>query len=211
MFHVHDPFKELTVQLVGTPTPTNATVTLVSASDGSFYFEPAGAERQWFWCSLPVPCLRQRRCWPGLAAACSAAVTATFNITGPDLWFIDDTDAAGCGVNCNGTRSKPLVGFNNAALTGRGNGDRIFVFTGTYGTGLTLFTNEHLIGQGHPAPSIRARCDGARQRYARYQTRARRHPTTVERHGHGRGKQPVRGLNIVTTARPASPAARSRA
>ena len=144
----HDPFSELTVQLVGTPTPTNATVTLVSASDGSFYFEPPGGLSGNGSASFQFRVCDNGDVGLGLAAACSAAVTATFNITGPDLWFIDDTDAAGCGVNCNGTRSKPLVGLNNAALTGRGNGDRIFVFTGTYGTGLTLLTNEHLIGQG---------------------------------------------------------------
>ena len=121
--------------------------------------------------------------------------TVTFNITGPDLWFVDDSAAAGG----TGRLTDPFDCVADLPA-GRGNGNRIFVFTGTYGTGHNVFTNEHLIGHGASGRlRYRARCDGARQRYARYQTRARRRPTAIELHGRygpAGGGSTVRGLNI---------------
>jgi large repetitive protein len=142
---VDDAFGELTVELVGAPTPSTATVTQLSATDGSFYFEPPGgftgaASFQFRICDDNV----------GDPNQCSTATTATVNVGGAELWFIDDTDASGCGVNCNGSRNKPLVGLNNAnaGYVGRGTGDRIFVFSGAYGSGHTFAASERLVGQG---------------------------------------------------------------
>ena len=80
---------------------------------------------------------------PTPPAVCSAPATVSFNVTGPDLWFVDDSAAAGG----TGRLTDPF-GTLASLPADRGNGDRIFVFTGTYGTGLTLLTSEHLIGQG---------------------------------------------------------------
>ncbi|HYI11946.1 MAG TPA: tandem-95 repeat protein, partial [Thermoanaerobaculia bacterium] len=148
----HDPVSELTVELVGTPTPANATVTVTNATDGSFYFEPTGGLS-----GVGSASFQFRVCDNGdvglsLAAECSAAQTVTFNINGPDLWFVDDTDAAGCTVNCNGSRTKPYPSLASlpAGFAARGTGDRIFLFSGTYaaGAGHTFNASEHLVGQG---------------------------------------------------------------
>jgi hypothetical protein len=146
----HDPFSELTVQIVaGTVTPTGSTLTLLDASDGSFYYEPRGGVSGNGSGSFQFQVCDNGDVGLALAPTCSAAQTVTFNITGPDLWFVDDTDAAGCGIACNGSRTKPLVGLNNvnANFTARGTGDRIFAFSGTYNHGFTLATSEVLIGQ----------------------------------------------------------------
>jgi VCBS repeat-containing protein len=146
----HDPFSELTVQIVGgSVSPVGSTVTLIDANDGSFYFEPRGGVSGNGSASFQYQVCDNGDVGLGLAPACSSATTVTFNITGPDLWFVDDTDAAGCGVNCNGSRTKPLVGLNNANVnfTGRGTADKIFVFSGTYNHGHTMAVSELLVGQ----------------------------------------------------------------
>jgi VCBS repeat-containing protein len=146
----HDPFSELTVQIVaGSVVPTGSTLTLIDASDGSFYFEPRGGVSGVGSGSFQFQVCDDGSVPLGLAPACSVATTVTFNITGPDLWFVDDTDASGCGVNCNGSRTKPLVGLNNvnANYTARGTGDKVFVFSGTYNHGHTFAASEQLIGQ----------------------------------------------------------------
>jgi VCBS repeat-containing protein len=146
----HDPFSELTVQIVtGTLTPVGSTLTLIDATDGSFYFEPRGGVSGNGSGSFQFQVCDNGDVGLGLAAACSTATTVTFNITGPDLWFVDDTDAAGCGVTCNGARTKPLVGLNNANanFAGRGTGDTIFAFSGTYNHGHTMAASEQLVGQ----------------------------------------------------------------
>lgn len=77
---------------------------------------------------------------PDGPSLCDTA-TVTFNISGPDLWFVQQ------GASGTGRLTDPL-GSLASLPAGRGTGDRIFVFTGTYGTGHTLLTNEQLIGQG---------------------------------------------------------------
>jgi len=72
---------------------------------------------------------------------CSAPATVSFTVTGPELWFVQQ------GASGTGRLTDPF-GTLASLPAGRGSGDRIFVFTGTYGTGLTVLTNEHLIGQG---------------------------------------------------------------
>jgi VCBS repeat-containing protein len=144
----HDPYSELTVQIVGgTLSPANATLTLIDASTGAFYFEPPGGLSGSAAASFQYQVCDNGDVGLGLAAQCSDPATVQFTITGTDTWFVDDTDAAGCGVTCNGARTKPLVGLNNAALATRGTGDRIFAFSGTYNHGFTMAASERLIGQ----------------------------------------------------------------
>ena len=145
----HDPFSELTVQIVAGSVTAGCTLELQDATDGSFRFEPRGGLSGNGSASFQFQVCDNGDVGLGLAAACSAAQTVTFNITGPDLWFVDDTDAAGCGAGYNGSRTKPLVGLNNsnANFTGRGTGDRIFAFSGTYNHGFTFAASERLIGQ----------------------------------------------------------------
>ena len=145
---LHDPFSELTVQIVGgTLSPANATLTLIDASTGAFYFEPPGGLSGTGVASFQYKVCDNGDATLGLAALCSDPATVQFTITGTDTWFVDDTDAAGCGVSCNGSRTKPLVGLNNALLAARGTGDRIFAFSGTYTHGFTMAASERLIGQ----------------------------------------------------------------
>ncbi|MGH8564420.1 MAG: tandem-95 repeat protein [Gammaproteobacteria bacterium] len=137
---VDDPFGDLAVNATfGNITPAAATITLTDAATGTFtYNPPAGhsgaASFQFQVCDdgAPTP-----------PAMCSAATTVSFNVTGPDLWFVDTTAGAGG----TGRRTDPFDALSDLPAA-RGNGDRIFVFTGTYGTGQTLLTSEHLIGQG---------------------------------------------------------------
>ncbi|HEX7151336.1 MAG TPA: cadherin domain-containing protein [Thermoanaerobaculia bacterium] len=145
----HDPYSELTVQIVGgTLSPANATLTLIDASTGAFYFEPPGG----IGADDTAPSFQYQVCdngdvTLGLAAQCSDPATVQVVLTGADTWFVDDTDAAGCGISCNGARTKPLVGLNSVALAGRGTGDRVFAFSGTYNHGFTMAASERLIGQ----------------------------------------------------------------
>ncbi|HYH07456.1 MAG TPA: cadherin domain-containing protein [Thermoanaerobaculia bacterium] len=144
----HDPYSELTVQLVaGSISPANSTVTLIDASTGAFYFEPPGGLSGSAAASFQYRVCDNGSASLGLAAECSDPATVQFTITGTDTWFVDDLDAAGCGVACNGSRTKPLVGLNHVALTTRGTGDRVFAFSGTYNHGFTMAANERLIGQ----------------------------------------------------------------
>jgi VCBS repeat-containing protein len=144
----HDLYSELTVQIVGgSLSPANATLTLIDASTGAFYFEPPGGLSGSGAASFQYQVCDNGSVTLGLAAQCSDPATVQFTITGTDTWFVDDTDAAGCGVTCNGARTKPLVGLNNATLAARGTGDRVFAFSGTYNHGFTMAASERLIGQ----------------------------------------------------------------
>ncbi len=136
---VDDPFGDLVVNASFSGiTPAGATIVLTDATTGTFtYNPPAGfsgaASFQFQVCDdgIPTP-----------PAMCSALTTVSFTITGPDLWFVDDSAGAGG----TGRLTDPFDALSDLP-GGRGPGDRIFVFTGTYG-GHTLLTNEQLIGQG---------------------------------------------------------------
>ena len=143
---VDDPIGDLSAQLVaGSALPAGTVVTLVNASDGSFRYDPPGGYSgpgsfQFQICDDGVPTAPQQ---------CSAPTTVTFSITGPELYFVDDSAAAGG----DGGRNDPfdsLVDIPGA----RGNGDRIYVFSGDYVTAHTLNADEHLIGQGHTGSSF---------------------------------------------------------
>ncbi|MGH8491341.1 MAG: tandem-95 repeat protein [Gammaproteobacteria bacterium] len=137
---VDDPFGDLAVSASFTSiTPAGATIVLSDAATGTFTYNPqagfsGAASFQFQVCDDGIPTA---------PAMCSALTTVSFTITGPDLWFVDDSAGAGG----TGRLTDPFDALSDLA-GGRGTGDRIFVFTGTYGTGHTLLTNEQLIGQG---------------------------------------------------------------
>jgi hypothetical protein len=75
-----------------------------------------------------------------------APVTATVVVSGPRVWFVDNSGPAGLG-----TLSSPLNTMGSGAAAADANGDRIFVFTGSsnYSSlNVTLQADQRLIGQG---------------------------------------------------------------
>ncbi len=74
-----------------------------------------------------------------------APVTATVVVSGPRVWFVDNSGPAGLG-----TLSSPLNTLGTGAAAADANGDRIFVFTGAanYTGNVTLQADQRLIGQG---------------------------------------------------------------
>ncbi len=142
---VDDPTGELTAVLVaGSELPSGAVVTITNASDGSFRYDPPGGYSgpgsfQFRICDDGVPVAPQQ---------CSAATTVSFTITGPELWFVDDSAAAGG----DGGLNDPFDSLADLPA-GRGTGDRIYVFSGSYASALSLNADEHLIGQGHSGSS----------------------------------------------------------
>lgn len=143
---IDDPIGDLSAQVVaGSALPAGAVATVINASDGSFRYDPPGGYSgagsfQFQICDDGVPTAPQQ---------CSAATTVSFTITGPELYFIDDSAAAGG----DGGLNDPFDSLADIP-GGRGNGDRIYVFSGTYGSAHTLNADEHLIGQGHSGSSF---------------------------------------------------------
>jgi hypothetical protein len=80
-----------------------------------------------------------------LPQACSANITYTVTVSGPVIWFVDDTAPMGG----TGTLAAPFqtLGAAQTAI-GMNTGQRVFLFDGTYSNGLTLNTDGWLIGQG---------------------------------------------------------------
>lgn len=74
------------------------------------------------------------------------SATVTLTVTGPVVWFLDDSAAAGG----NGTYQRPFNSFTPLSGTSDPDkpGDRMFVFSGTYPLASTfaLENNQHLIG-----------------------------------------------------------------
>jgi hypothetical protein len=81
----------------------------------------------------------------------SAPITVTVNVSGPVIWFVDDS-AAGGG---NGTLGSPFDALADADAVDAAS-HRIFVYSGTYSTGLTLNSSEWLVGQGAVGASFDA-------------------------------------------------------
>ena len=201
---VDDPPGDLVVSpTFSNETPAGATLTLTSAATGTFTFNPpAGysgpASFTFVVCDdgTPTP-----------PAMCSAPTLVSFNVTGPDLWFVDAGAPAAAreGSPIPSIRSPtsprsaaPAIGSSSSpAPTPRGLPcSRMSISSAKDRSGCLRY---------------RARRADARQRYARYQTLARRHPTTVERDGHARWKQRrARSQHRLDARRRASPAARSR-
>lgn len=134
-----DPSSELTVGAITEVTPSGATVTITDPATGAFtYNPPAGfsgaASFKFEVCDDGSPVAPQQ---------CSAPATNSVTVTGPDLWFVDGSEPDGG----TGRLTDPFDSLGDLPA-GRGTADRVFVFTGTYPSALTLLGSEHLIGQG---------------------------------------------------------------
>ncbi|MFO1351233.1 MAG: Ig-like domain-containing protein [Gammaproteobacteria bacterium] len=79
-----------------------------------------------------------------LPSQCTTA-TATVVVSGPRVWFVNNTGAAG-----DGRLSNPFNTLAAADTAANGTGDRIFVFTSAtpYTGGFTLLDSQRLVGQG---------------------------------------------------------------
>ena len=78
---------------------------------------------------------------------CSASATASFTIVGPVIWFVDPAAA----TDGAGTLASPFNTLASADAVDAAN-HRIFVYSGTTATGLTLNSGEWLIGQPATGP-----------------------------------------------------------
>ena len=76
----------------------------------------------------------------------TATGTVNLTVSGPGMWFVDN--ATGNDTTGKGTLASPYKTLTKVATVDNANSQRIFVFAGAYTAGLTLETNEHLIGQG---------------------------------------------------------------
>ncbi len=76
------------------------------------------------------------------ASQCSAAATASFDIAGPQIWFVNTAVA----TTGNGTLTHPFKTLAEADAVD-GDGDGVFVYSGTTVTGLQLNSGEYLVGQ----------------------------------------------------------------
>ena len=187
-----DTFGTLIVTNIANETPGGpgvTTVTLTDPATGTFTFNPqAGLSGN------GISSFTFDVCDDGVPSLCDTE-TVTFNITGPDLWFVD----AGAAAGGSGRLTNP---FNTLASlpAGRGSNDRIFAFTGTYPTGLTLLTGEHLIGQGSSSTfdsvlGVTVPGNGTLDtRLALAQARPQLNGTVTVG-----GSSTVRGLNIAST------------
>ena len=124
----------LSVVNISATTPVGGSAVLDNA-DGSFTFSPPPGV------TGPVTFTYQVQddgC-PGIAT--SAAATVTVTVSGPTIWFVDDSVAGG-----NGTLGAPFQTLAQADAVDAAS-HRVFVYSGSYPTGLTLNTSEWLVGQ----------------------------------------------------------------
>ena len=125
------------VASVGPTTPAGGTISNVNAAAGTFDFDPPPGVTGNVTFSYTVS---DTGC-PGTAT--SAPATITVNVSGPVIWFADDSAAAGG----DGRLSSPfntLVAVVNVDAANH----RVFLYSGTYTTGIALNTGEWLVGQG---------------------------------------------------------------
>lgn len=123
---------------VGASTPAGA---LISANaDGSFSFTPPPGVTGEVSFDFTL-------CDNAGTPACADG-TATVTVAGPTVWFVD----ANVATDGNGTLTAPFKTLAGANTAADGDGDRVFVFSGTYTDGITLPNNARLIGQGMATP-----------------------------------------------------------
>jgi hypothetical protein len=129
-----------TVGTTGATVPAGGTVTVTNASTGAFDFDPPPGATGNVTFTYTV-------CDSGNPApsACSATATATINVAGPVIWFVD----ANAAVNGTGTLTSPfktLAAADAVDLASQG----IFLYSSltSYTGALALNTSEKLIGQG---------------------------------------------------------------
>ncbi len=144
------PGTTLTVGNAGNPAPTTTALggdVSINTTTGAFTYNPppglnTGIDTfDYVICDNGIP-------GPGV---CSATLTATINLTGNTIWFIDDDAAAGG----SGRLSDPFnsIAAFNAVQGGGGTpnpavGDFIFLFSGNYTGSFSLLDNQTLFGQG---------------------------------------------------------------
>jgi hypothetical protein len=134
-----------TVGTVSATTPAGGTITNLNTATGTFDFDPPPGATGNVTFTYTV-------CDNGnpTPSACSAPATVTVNVAGPVIWFVNPA-VAGPG---DGRLSNPFkflsgnAGAGNDADDVDAAGHRIFVYSGTTTSGITLNTNEWLIGQG---------------------------------------------------------------
>ncbi|MDC8011166.1 tandem-95 repeat protein [Tahibacter soli] len=90
-------------------------------------------------------------CDDGTPQQC-APVTVTLVVSGPRIFFVDD-DAVVVGTR-DGTLQQPLQTLTAAAGVATTTGDKIFVFSGNYTTGITLANGVELAGHGLDATTV---------------------------------------------------------
>jgi len=119
-------------------TPAGGTISNLNNATGSFDFDPPPGSTGNVTFTYTV-CDSGN---PG-PSLCSAPATATISVAGPVIWFVNPA----AGVNGDGRLSSP---FNNLASADAvdASGHSIFLYSGTATSGITLNTNEWLIGQG---------------------------------------------------------------
>ncbi len=135
-----------TLGSVSGTTPAGGTVTITNASTGTVDFDPPPGVTG----SVTFTYTVSDNGCPG--SATSAPATATVNVAGPVIWFVDSA-VAGPG---DGRLSNPFkflsgnAGGNNDADDVDAANHNIFLFSSatTYTGGLTLNSSEKLIGQG---------------------------------------------------------------
>jgi large repetitive protein len=91
-------------------------------------------------------------CDDGTPQGCSAPITVSLTVSGPRIFFVDD-DAVVVGTR-DGTLQQPLQTLTAGATAANTSGDKIFVFSGTYTTGVTLATGVELAGHGLDATTV---------------------------------------------------------
>lgn len=88
----------------------------------------------------------------GPPASQCTSVSVTFNVAGPVIWFVDDSVVSG-----DGTLSAPFATLGEAVTAiGADTNERVFLFAGTYGTGIDLNSSGWLIGQAVTGASFDA-------------------------------------------------------
>lgn len=129
----------LTVGTIGATTPAGGNILNLNASTGSFDFDPPPGATGDVTFTYTV-CDTGN---PG-PALCSAPATVTIAVAGPVIWFVDPA----AGINGDGRLSSPFNNLASAAAVDAA-GHRIFIYAGTVpAAGITLNTDEWLIGQG---------------------------------------------------------------
>jgi hypothetical protein len=125
------------VASVSATNPAGGTVTVTDASAGTFDFDPPAGVTGDVTFTYTITDSGN----PG--AQTSPPATVTVNVTGPVIWFADDSAAAG-GTGTLASPFQTLAVANTAALTGQS----IFLFDGNYTGGVTLAGSVRLFGQG---------------------------------------------------------------
>ncbi|MBO0879449.1 MAG: cadherin-like domain-containing protein, partial [Mycobacterium sp.] len=124
---------------IGATSPPGGVITTLNQNTGTFDFEPPAGVTGPVTFTYTV-CDNGN---PPTTSLCSAPATVTINVAGPVIWFVDPSAA----TNGDGRLDRP---FNTLASVPAvdTSGQRIFVYTGNAGSGITLNSDEWLIGQG---------------------------------------------------------------